>query len=157
MNSIEEAFANFNQASEHLTEFYKGLENQVALLNDQLQTAHQDKLREYEEKERLANRLANILHVLPGGLVVLDGDGRVADCNPAAKSLLGEPLEGEQWRDIVERCFAPRWDDGHDITLRDGRYVSGRRARTDPVDQGGHRDPTLAGAVQSSETIVGHG
>jgi len=124
MNSIEEAFENFNQASEHLTEFYKGLEQQVALLNDQLQTAHQDKMQEYCEKERLASRLANILRVLPGGIVVLDGDGRVTECNPVAKTLLGEPLQGVQWREVVARCFTPRWDDGHDITLRDGRYVN---------------------------------
>jgi len=124
VNSIEEAFENFNQASEHLGEFYRGLEHQVALLNDQLQNAHRDRIREYHEKERLANRLANILRVLPGGVVVLDGQGIVAECNPVALSLLGEPLMGEPWRSVVTRCFTPRWDDGHDITLRDGRYVN---------------------------------
>jgi two-component system sensor histidine kinase FlrB len=124
VNSIEEAFENFNQASEHLSEFYRGLEHQVALLNDQLQNAHRDRMREYHEKERLANRLANILRVLPGGVVVLDGQGIIAECNPVALSLLGEPLMGESWRNVVARCFTPRWDDGHDITLRDGRYVN---------------------------------
>lgn len=124
VNSIEEAFEYFNQASEHLSEFYKGLEHQVTLLNDQLQTAQRDRLRQYEEKERLANRLSNLLRVLPGGVVVLDGRGVVSDCNPAAVNLLGEPLMGELWRDVVDRCFDPRWDDGHDITLRDGRCVN---------------------------------
>ncbi|MDX1519113.1 MAG: ATP-binding protein [Gammaproteobacteria bacterium] len=124
MNSIEEAFENFNQASEHLTEFYRGLEEQVTLLNEQLASAQEDRMREFQEKERLADRLANLLRVLPGGIVVLDGEGHVNECNPAAVSLLGEPLVGEAWRDVVARCFTPRWDDGHDITLRDGRYVN---------------------------------
>lgn len=124
LSTIEEAFDNFNQASEHLSEFYKGLEEQVSNLNDQLQTANRDKLYEYQEKEKLANRLENILRVLPGGVVVLDGNGCIAECNPVAESLLEKPLQGKQWSEVVSRCFSPRWDDGHDITLKDGRYVN---------------------------------
>ncbi|HET8710854.1 MAG TPA: ATP-binding protein, partial [Spongiibacteraceae bacterium] len=61
---------------------------------------------------------------LPAGVVVLDQYGRVADCNPAAIDLLGEPLTGALWRDIIQRSFAPRGDDGHEISLRDGRRIS---------------------------------
>ncbi len=122
--TIEQAFNNFNQASEHLSAFYKGLEKQVTQLNDQLESAQQDKLLQYQEKEKLAHRLQNILRVLPAGIVVLDGEGRIAECNPVAESLFGLPLTGEFWRDVVERSFSPRWDDGHDITLRDGRIVN---------------------------------
>ncbi len=124
MSSIEEAFKTFNQASEHLSEFYRGLEQQVTQLSDQLQSEHRDKMREYHEKERLANRLSNILRVLPAGIIVLDGDGRITECNPVASDILGEPLMQQQWRDVVDRCFSPRWDDGHDITLANGRVVN---------------------------------
>ena len=31
---------------------------------------------------------------------------------------------GERWIDIVAEAFLPRWDDGHDISLRDGRRVN---------------------------------
>lgn len=44
--------------------------------------------------------------------------------NPAAITLLGEPLGGERWVDVIRRCFAPRRDDGHEVSLKDGRRVS---------------------------------
>ncbi len=122
--SLEEAFQNFSQATNYLTEFYKGLEQQVAQLNAELLTAKIEKDKQFDEKERLANRLADLLHVLPAGVIVLDGNGNISQANPAAIDLLGSPLEGILWRDVVERAFSPRWDDGHDITLKDGRYVN---------------------------------
>jgi len=71
-----------------------------------------------------AQRLQAIFNALPSGVVVLDASGRVQECNPAAIELLGEPLTGEQWTDIIGRAFSPRSDDGHDISLADGRRVS---------------------------------
>lgn len=38
--------------------------------------------------------------------------------------MLGLPLEGELWRHVITRCFAPREDDGHEISLKDGRRLS---------------------------------
>ena len=38
--------------------------------------------------------------------------------------MLGEPLLGELWRQVIARSFAPREDDGHEISLRDGRRLS---------------------------------
>ncbi|WP_368665597.1 histidine kinase dimerization/phospho-acceptor domain-containing protein, partial [Arthrobacter sp. GMC3] len=38
--------------------------------------------------------------------------------------LLGEPLVGHPWREVIARCFAPRRDDGHEISLRNGRRLS---------------------------------
>ena len=71
-----------------------------------------------------ARRLQAIFDALPSGVVVLDASGRVQECNPAAIELLGEPLSGERWTDIIGRAFSPRGDDGHDISLADGRRVS---------------------------------
>ena len=48
----------------------------------------------------------------------------VREANPAACLLLGKPLEGMLWRDVIARCFAPREDDGHEISLKDGRRLS---------------------------------
>ena len=79
---------------------------------------------ELAEKERLANRLQNLLDLLPGGVIVIDGQGRVREANPAACDLLGEPLVGELWRQVIARSFAPREDDGHEVSLRDGRRLS---------------------------------
>jgi two-component system, sensor histidine kinase FlrB len=121
---LEEAFSNFNQASNFLTEVYRELESQVSVLNSELSNARHERVRQFEEKERIAKRLQNLLKVLPAGVIVLDSDGRIVEHNPAAADLLGGPLMGELWRDIVERSFSPRWDDGHDVTLADNRCVN---------------------------------
>jgi len=121
---LEQAFQNFNLASSHLTDVYMNLERQVAMLSSELVSVKDEREQEYEEKERLAKRLQNLLQVMPAGLVVLNSDGVVVEHNPEAQSLLGDPLIGELWRTIVDRSFSPRWDDGHDVTLKDNRCVN---------------------------------
>jgi two-component system sensor histidine kinase FlrB len=79
---------------------------------------------EQAARELLGRRLSTLLEALPAGVVVLDAQGRVATANPGAVDLLGPLAPGEAWRDIVARAFAPRWDDGHDVSLVDGRRVN---------------------------------
>ncbi len=50
--------------------------------------------------------------------------GVVREANPAAIDLLGQPLLGMLWRHVISRCFAPREDDGHEVSLKDGRRLS---------------------------------
>jgi two-component system sensor histidine kinase FlrB len=57
-------------------------------------------------------------------VVVLDRSGRVADCNPAARAMLGGDLLRERWVDVIRRSFAPRQDDGHEISLVGGQRLS---------------------------------
>ncbi len=76
------------------------------------------------ETEILIRRMSNLFQALPGAVVMLNGEGRVVQCNPAANDLFDQPLENELWRDVVERAFSPRWDDGHDISLVNGRVVN---------------------------------
>ncbi len=121
---LEAAFSDFNQASSYLADVFRDLESRVSSLNSELSHARYERSRQLEEKEKLAKRLQNLLSVLPAGVIVLDGDGVVIEHNPAALDLLGEPLLQEPWRDIVQRSFSPRWDDGHDVTLADNRSVS---------------------------------
>ncbi len=121
---LKSAFDLFNEMSQQLTDSYFMLENRVAELNQELTTVADQRMQELAEKEKIANRLENLLNFLPGGVVVLDSSGRVSECNPAAVDLLGEPLQGELWRDVIVRSFAPRQDDGHEVSLRDGRRIS---------------------------------
>ena len=123
-HDLELAFNHFNQVSDYLTEVFRELETRVSSLNSELSNERDERSRQLEEKERLANRLQNLLAVLPAGVVVLDHNGYVTEHNPAALDLLGEPLLKQAWRDIVERSFTPRWDDGHDVTLADNRSVN---------------------------------
>lgn len=71
-----------------------------------------------------AQALHDVLSAIPAGLVMLDQQGRVSQANPAAVALLGNPLVDEVWINVVQRAFAPRGDDGHEVSLRDGRRVS---------------------------------
>src|SRR6187402_548134 len=121
---LKSAFELFNQMSEQLADSYHLLENRVAELNEELSSLSDRRLQELAEKEKLAHRLESLLNFLPGGVVVLDSSGRVSESNPAATDLLGEPLQGELWRDVIQRSFAPRQDDGHEVSLRDGRRIS---------------------------------
>lgn len=121
---VDTALDLFNQMSRQITDSYRTLESRVNQLSGELTAETRQRQRELEEKERLADRLSTLLSALPAGVIVLDSQGTVAQCNPAAVALLGEPLEGERWVSVIRRCFAPRRDDGHEVSLRDGRRVS---------------------------------
>ncbi|MFW9081042.1 sensor histidine kinase [Pseudomonas sp. P2757] len=121
---LEQAFALFNQMSSQLTDSYSMLEARVTELKGELAVVSAQRMQELAEKERLANRLQNLLDLLPGGVIVIDGHGVVCEANPTATELLGLPLEGELWRHVIARCFAPREDDGHEISLKNGRRLS---------------------------------
>jgi two-component system sensor histidine kinase FlrB len=71
----------------------------------------------------MSNQMAHILQAMPSGVVILDGDGVVTLANPVATELLGRPLQGARWFDIIHRAFAPQDDDGHEVSLKNGRRV----------------------------------
>ncbi|WP_100642127.1 sensor histidine kinase [Alteromonas facilis] len=77
----------------------------------------------YISLKRQSQRLERLLQVMPAGVIVIDGKGIVRQANRLARQLLGEPLEKQVWRDIIARSFKPRADDGHEVSLHDGRRV----------------------------------
>ncbi len=121
---LREAFAEFEDASEKLSGFYRALEARVGGLTAELAHSRAEQARELAEKERLASRLSSLLEALPAGVVVLDQLGRIQEFNPVATELLGTMARGDSWQQVVQRAFTPRWDDGHDISLTDGRLVN---------------------------------
>ncbi|STX29385.1 sensor histidine kinase [Legionella beliardensis] len=66
----------------------------------------------------------DICERLPCGLVVINAQGRVAWANKVAQGLLGNDLKDSVWLDIIKRSFAPKEDDGYEISLVDGRRIS---------------------------------
>lgn len=100
------------------------LEQALAEVKVQLQNEQEQRRREDDEHSGLNDLYQNLLAVMPAGVVLIDGSGRVIESNPAAEGLLGSPLKGELWFKIIERSFAPRKDDGHEVSLKDGRRVS---------------------------------
>ncbi len=76
-----------------------------------------------QQAANMSNRMDHILQAMPSGVVIINGDGIVTDANPVAIELLGSPLEGLRWLQIINRAFSPQDDDGHEVSLRNGRRV----------------------------------
>ncbi|MFL7864541.1 ATP-binding protein [Vibrio cincinnatiensis] len=83
----------------------------------QKQHSHLDSLEDQVE------RYKQVLDVMPAGVILLDTQGIVREANPEAQRLLQIPLLGEKWYTVIQIAFAPREDDGHEISLRNGRKV----------------------------------
>ncbi len=79
--------------------------------------------KQVEELRQQNDDLSHLVDVLPNGVIVLDTKGMVRQANKLAITLLGEPLEGERWRTVIARAFKPREDDGHEVSLVNGRRV----------------------------------
>lgn len=96
------------------------LEQQVAALQQQLRQVESER----QTSRQATDRLRKLLDLSPSGVLVIDNRGCVSECNPAAERLLGTALQGERWVDVIAACFAPRPDDGHEVSLKNGRRVS---------------------------------
>jgi two-component system sensor histidine kinase FlrB len=121
---LTDAFRMFNELSENLTQSYQALQEQVAQLNYQLTAARNARLATLSEKEKLANRLQQIIAALPGAVILLNAKSLVIDCNEHAIDFLGEPLIGQHWHTIMTRSLLPVADSPHERQLKDGRIVS---------------------------------
>ncbi|SIQ49927.1 PAS/PAC sensor signal transduction histidine kinase [Shewanella morhuae] len=75
------------------------------------------------EAANMSNRMEHILQAMPSGVVIINGDGIVTDANPVAAELLERSLCGARWIDVIHSAFAPQDDDGHEVSLRNGRRV----------------------------------
>lgn len=97
--------------------------NDDARLTNHLLRSRNEQTTKAEQASRLANRMAQLLEVLPGGVIVLNGQGKVQQCNAAAINMLGEPLQDQYWATVIKRAFAPKSDNSPDVALLDGRLV----------------------------------
>ena len=120
---LQEAFNLFNQVSEQLTDAYRELQKQVEQLTQELAVANGELRRQFEEKESLSQRLSLLLAALPGGVIVLDGSGRVSEVNPAVSAMLYSNLVGEAWSEICERELVPTSTQGEWLLGDTGRRI----------------------------------
>lgn len=122
--ALAEAFSAFNRLSEDLAKSYRELELRVEQLSAELAAARSERLVQLAEKERLANRLSQLLDALPGAVIVTDADGVVREANPAAVEFLGTPLLGEGWADVVDARLVGGSVPGGEVRLESGRRLS---------------------------------
>ncbi|MEQ1815916.1 MAG: ATP-binding protein [Nitrosomonas sp.] len=104
---LQLAFAAFNEASEQLSGVYQELQHQVAQLTGELAVANGELHRQLIAKENLSQQLSLLLNALPGGVIALNGQECIEQVNPAAISILGEPLLGLAWHQIVQERLSP--------------------------------------------------
>ena len=121
---LQATFELFNRMSDNLADSYRTLETQVAALTDELDRVNRQRAIEVKTREQVTSRLSNLLDLLPGGVIVLDRWGAVAQANPAAQELLEREVVGRKWVEVIAECFAPRKDDWHEISLKNGKRVS---------------------------------
>ncbi|MEM7280098.1 MAG: ATP-binding protein [Pseudomonadota bacterium] len=114
---LAQAFETFNAMSSQLDRSYRELELRVATLNKQLQ-------RQRDEKERLADRLSRVIATLPAGVLLLDSNGVVRECNQYAKRLFKETLVGKHWPTILSCTCTPSVHSQSEYTTNAGVLVS---------------------------------
>ncbi len=132
IEDLQKAFTAFTSMSEQLSDSYFVLEKRVVELSGELATLSEQRLKELNEKERIAEQLESLLRLMPAAVIVLDNKGLIRQANPTAEqwiqSALGEPeavnLIGQPWARIVRSVFAPKQTDYHEVSLKDGRLVN---------------------------------
>ncbi len=82
-----------------------------------------EKQSHFDSLEDQVERYKQVLDVMPAGVILLDTQGVIREANPEAQRLLQVPLVGEKWYQVIQQAFAPREDDGHEISLRNGSKV----------------------------------
>jgi two-component system sensor histidine kinase FlrB len=110
LQNLQNAFEQFNRLSASLNASVDQINQNV----DRLNPAEEPD--PYDANPRL-------LDAIPGGVVVLDRHGKVAEANESACLLLGTPVKQQAWRDIVRRVFLPELDQG-ELKTADGRQFS---------------------------------
>lgn len=131
---LENALEVFGRVSRELDTSYRELEGRIRGLSEELSTARNARIKELAEKERLAHRLSSLVSALPGGVVILNAEQRVVDGNPAALEILGEPLFGELWAEVLARQAEGKADvTAKEMQLRNGKRISLTSRQLDPA------------------------
>lgn len=116
-----DVFESANQLAEVSTAEVSAELNRLAT---ELLQARRERLDELLEKERLGDRLAKLISVLPGAVLVLDHAGLVIECNRHAIELLDRPLIGRTWLEVVQRIGSEKHATQGEFRLSDGRCLS---------------------------------
>jgi two-component system sensor histidine kinase FlrB len=123
-HALESAFMLFNQLSEELTGSYRQLQLQVLELSEELSAARSERMVQLAEKERIADRLERLLETLPAAVIVLDGEDRIREFNPAADRLLCGITLGTCWSELLQALALSGGMHGNELRLKSGRLLT---------------------------------
>lgn len=84
LGRIRDAFDLFDAHSRQLEAAFKGLQNELAWANKELNAKNSELSRKVDELEKLSSRLHCILESLTDGVVVVNRDMNIEHCNAAA-------------------------------------------------------------------------
>ena len=116
------AFEQFGQLSEQLQQSYHALDQRASELTLELATARNERMQQLAEKEKLADRLENLLKALPAGVLVIDEHGRIQISNAAADTFFEQQLEGSNWYQVLENNVEQV--EAEDVLLKNSRVLS---------------------------------
>jgi two-component system sensor histidine kinase FlrB len=68
-------------------------------------------------------RLSDVIEDVPAGIIILNAKGEVVEHNQMSIRLLGCSLIGHLWREVLKSCFVRQYDDGHEISTKNGRRL----------------------------------
>lgn len=130
IEDLTKAFDQFNRLSESLdasveqlnrtATSIQGLQQQSTVAVDSSIIGHDNN---QLETNLQAVHLRALIDAIPGGVVVLDPHGIIVELNAAANQLLGDTVQQQPWRSIVQQVFLPELDQG-ELKTEDGRQFS---------------------------------
>ena len=120
---LQSAFEAFNEHSDKLEGSYRALQHRVETLTLALRKEQSARHAELVRKEKLGQRLSQLLETLPGAILVIDGEGVIRQTNSHARSVLNQPLIGRSWASIVKREVRVGGSQDGNIELCDGRWL----------------------------------
>lgn len=137
-NDLHIAFEQFNQISNQFTHAYQDLENRFKQIKSELSDTKAKRLLELAEKEQLANRMHLLLMALPMGVMVVDKEGVIQECNNAATELLAMPLQGLVWQQVINQLFSEK--NNKDVSHI---YINGRNLHFSSKTISGSKDSLI--------------
>jgi len=154
MLELTQAFEGLNQLSVDLSVSDQALDERLELQTQEMAVGSFPAQAVFGTVGRPGDEdLSTVLEALPAGIVVLNEDGVIRQCNGMALEFLGSPLLGEAWRDVITRAFVDSTN-ADAVALNDGRLLN---ITTNPLGSGAGqvlllRDVTESCALQEMMT-----
>ena len=121
LKQLAEAFDTFNIVSSQLEASYSSLEGRMAELRAQLANAREQRRAVTADNVVLERRISGILEALPGGVIVVDHNGRLVNANRRARSWLPDLEPGLDWAQHSSELFKAEFSEHGDLVLQNGQ------------------------------------